>query len=146
MAIRTDSVAVEGILRNANDVDGGDYDGVTNLDPYIETASSIVDDIVAYCAETGLTQYPSSKLELLERWLAAHAYKSSDQAYASESDGGASGSYQGQTGLNLNGTKYGQMANVLDTKGYLVALSTGGVSLKWGGKRFSEQIPYWDRD
>lgn len=146
MSIRTTTIAVESILRNAEEVDGGDYDGTTNLEPYIETGSSIVDDMVAYATAAGLTAYSSSKLELIERWLSAHCYKSSDQAYASESVGGASGSFQGQTGLYLDGTKYGQMAKTLDVNGYLSAMLSGTPSLKWGGKRYGDRIPYYQRD
>lgn len=144
MAIRTTATAVKKLLRDG--VVGTDYDGSTDLTPFIETGSSIVDDMVSYASDAGLTAYSAAKLELIERWLSAHTYKMSDQAYASESVGGASGQYQGQTGLYLDGTKYGQMAKLLDTRGYLAAMEAGTPSLRWGGKRYSERIPYDQRD
>lgn len=147
---RTSSSAVQAILRPGSQ--GGDYDDLNSpsLTPFIEAASSIVDDVVACVARKGLTAFSSAKLELIERWVAAHSYVMSDQTYASRSTAGASASFHGQTGMYLEATKYGQMAMSLDSSGCLAAVTSGSqrktASLRWGGKRPSEQTDYADRN
>ena len=108
---RTTQDAVEAII----DVDSS----ITDLTPFIDTASSLVDEV---CAT--VSSYGAARLELIERWLAAHFYAVQDPRLASENVGGAGGSYQGQTTMNLSATIYGQQAMVLDTNGGLAALNT----------------------
>lgn len=89
----------------------------------------------------------SDTLEMVERLLAAHVYAMSDQPYASKSTGGASATFQGQTGLGLKGTKYGQRAMLVDYTRVLAALDEGKIATtSWLGKVPSEQINYSDRD
>ena len=141
---RTSDVAVEGLLRSG--ADDSDYDGESSLQPFIDTANVIVTRVAACATAKGIT-LSSAELELIERWLAAHFYKCSDQAFSSESTGGASGSYQGQTGMYLEGTKYGQTAINLDYSGCLLAISKGmRAGASWLGKVPSERIPYEQRD
>lgn len=140
---RTNSASVIGIL-----ISGKQYDAKTapSLTPFIDTAASIVDDVVA-CAAKKEIVLTSTKLELIERWLAAHAYAHADQLYSSSSAGGASGSFQGQTGMHLESTQYGQMAMNLDSSGCLRAINKGArAGVTWLGKPPSSQIPYVDRD
>lgn len=140
MAVRTNSASVQAIL-------GGNYDGVTTLTPFIDAASSIVDD-VASCASDAGTPLSSAKLELIERWLSAHCYAHMDQTFASKGTEGASASFHGQTGMYLASTRYGQFATTLDPTGCLQSVAGGQVSRAggfWLGKTPSEQIAYEDR-
>jgi hypothetical protein len=145
---RTNAALVGGVLL-------GDLDPFADLTPFIESASVIVDSVSAKAAgsDTPLTE---AELELIERWLSAHSYAMSDQPYSSKSTGGASASFQGQTGKYLEATKYGQMAVTLDRSGTLrmMGQSTaagGGTELSrsaggfWLGRTPDEQTPYWER-
>lgn len=146
---RTSSSAVQGILRVGSQ--GGDYDDENSpsLDPYIASATVIVDR-VATCATAKGKTLTSTELELIERWLAAHFYCMSDVTYQSRSTAGASASFTGQTGMYLEGTRYGQMAVSLDYSGCLLAIATGAqrktAGFVWGGQRPSEQTNYSERD
>lgn len=138
---RTTSLLVQALLR-------GDWDGRTPLGPYIDAATSIVDGVEG-CAVTRDKTLTAIQLELIERWLAAHAYAMLDQTYASKSTGGASASFHGQTGLSLDGTKYGQMAQSLDPSGCLTAIAGANrktARMTWLGKPPSQQTDYRDRD
>lgn len=137
---RTTAALVKGILVR-------DYDGKTSLTPFIDTASSFVDDVVTCMSEKGLTAHSAAKLELIERWLSAWAYKQSDKALASKSTGGASGSYQGQTGIGMSNNFYGQTALRLDTSGCLDGIDESTTAeVFWAGRPPSEQTDYEDRD
>lgn len=120
---------------------GGQYDskGKPTLDVFIDTASAMVDDCVANDTYSVLT---AAKCEIIERWLAAHCYAAMDQLYASQGLGKVNATYQGTTEMNLSGTKYGQMAMMADTSGYLRALSKGGVipGMAWLGETPDDQI------
>lgn len=145
---RTTSGAVQGLLMD----DYGRRADLTlpDMSPYIETASAFVDDVVACAArKSPPLSIGAARLELIERWLAAHCYASVDQPYTSKSQGGASASFQGQTGFYLEGTKYGQMASRLDSTGCLEAIASQQkktASGAWLGKPVSEQIDYTSRD
>src|SRR5262245_9025179 len=140
---RTTTAAVKDLLQA-----GGDYDIVNNppLQQFIDTASSIVDRAAALAASEDYgTPLLSTEQELIERWLAAWAYCQSDQPYASKSQGGASGSFQGQTAMYLEANKYGQTALALDYSGALYALTTapGGAkaSTFWAARTPDNQTP-----
>lgn len=140
---RTSAEDVKAVLAPGKDYD---TDAAPDLGPFIETASALVDGIVACAAECEET-VSAVKAELLERWLAAWAYCNSDLPEQSHSEGGASASFQGQTGMGLESNYYGQTALRLDTTGCLAAITSGQrPSVDWGGKRYSEEIPYYDRD
>lgn len=141
---RTTSALVQGVLQ-------GDYGPLPNgnnpdLTPYIDTASSVVDDVVACAARKGKT-LSDAKLELIERWLAAHHYAVMDKPFQSSSTAGASASYNGQTAMGYNATLYGQSAINLDSSGCLRNIdSNQKASMKWLGKPVSEQTLYENRD
>lgn len=117
---------------------GKDYDGVSNLTPFLRAAASMIDRCVARAIRE-VRPYGLSDFADCEAWLAAHLYKMSDQALASKSTEGASGSYQGTTSdMGLKGTKYGQTALMLDPTGYLTGISTGA---RAGG--FSNSLSYY---
>lgn len=125
---RTTTGAVQGIL-------GSDYDTrrSPDLSPRIETAATLVDDIVAKATELSIP-LTDTRLEVIERWLAAHLYCITDRPYKSRSAGGASGTFDGNTDKGLDATLYGQTAKVLDTTGFLSSLgSSGGTGTGGGG-------------
>lgn len=136
MAVRTNSDAVRGILRDH-------YDGSADLAPFIIAANSIVSKLAA-ADSVGI--HSTSDLELIERWLAAWGYHTSDLMYASKNTGGAGASFQGQTGMYFSNNYYGQMALMLDTTGYLSKLQkqaeegpkvAGGA---WLGTRYTGDV------
>lgn len=145
---RTTIVAVKKIL-----APGKDYDTIRNpdLEPFIETASVLIDD-AALCATNKGASYSETKARLLEGWVAAHCYVTSDQTFASKSTAGASATMHGQTAFNLSSSRYGQMALSLDTSGCLAQLTGGTDGTRrtargiWLGKPPSEQIPLAQRD
>lgn len=148
MTIRTSELAVKGILQR-------DYDSRRKpaILPYIESASAMVDDVVACMVAAEITAHPAERLELIERWLAAHFYKMSDQQFASSAADGASASYRPQGGLGLDGSTYGQHAKRLDSSGCLASVdadpAAGGdpeVGGFWAGTKKSDQLSYEDRN
>jgi hypothetical protein len=136
MSVRTTEGNVQGIL-------GNHYDNATSLVPFIDTASSLVDDIALLDSSISAT-----RLELIERWLAAHYYEHADQITQSRSTGGASGQFQGRTDMGFDSTKYGQEAKRLDSSGMLVNLDqplrpkAGGF---WLGKARDDQLDVDER-
>ena len=138
---RTTSGAVIGIL-----LDDYDAENTPDVTPFIETASAMTDDLNSYAIARSIT-LSATKLELIERWLAAWAYCQSDQPYIQKSTGESSATFQGKSGLKLDSNKYGQTATVLDSSGYLTSLnSTFTVDAFWLGKPVSQQIPYDQRN
>jgi hypothetical protein len=124
---RTTVSQVQGVL-------GRNWDGATDLQPFIDTATVIVDQVVSIAgAKLTPATLSDAQLELIERWLSAHCYTRMDQLFSSKSTGGASASFQGQTAMYLESTVYGQMAMSVDTSGALRILDkrafAQGVSL-----------------
>lgn len=141
MSIRTTALAVQKVLME-------DYatNEAPDLTPFMEAASSLVDDVISCAANKGKS-LSASKLELLERWLSAHFYQQSDKGYSSKSTAGASASFQGQTAMRLESTQYGQMAMVLDSSGCLFNINSNAVVQGfWLGKTSGEQLDYDDRN
>lgn len=137
--MRTTTSAVQAIL-------GGNWDGETDLSPFVEAASSLVDDVVTCAAEDDVT-LSAAKLELIERWLSAHFYAALDPTVKSEATDGASASYEGKEESGLGETRYGRRALSLDTSGCLVTLSSGiRASVTWLGKTEPDQLNYEQRN
>lgn len=61
-------------------------------------------------------------LAVIETWLSAHLLSMRDMRTDRRSIGDVSFDYQGQTGLGLDATLYGQQVKVLDTSGILAGL------------------------
>lgn len=137
---RTTSSAVEQVLL-------GDYasDSSPSLTPFIEAASAVVDRVET-CSDDKEIALSDAELELIERWLAAHFYAMTDQPYAETETLTSRAKFQGQTGMGLDASKYGQMAKVLDYSGCLAEVGNPRVGGFWLGRRPSEQTPYVDRD
>lgn len=133
--MRTTDELVQGLV----EVDSG-----TDLSPFILTANELVTEVCASVLNEAGTapKYSDTRLELIERWLAAHFYAMFDQGanVASEKAKTVAASYQHQVGLVLKFTRYGQQAMALDTAGGLAALNAkaekgnaGGISLTYLG-------------
>lgn len=139
---RTTADKVRGVLMR-------DYDTVDlpSLTPFVETANSLTDEVAAVAAGRNVS-LGSARLELIERWLAAHFYSQSDRPYAENMTRSAQAKYQGQTGMHLESSFYGQTAMVLDTSGALRSLNSpaGRAYAAWLGKAPSEQTDYVERD
>ncbi|MGH7961772.1 MAG: hypothetical protein ACRERD_08090 [Candidatus Binatia bacterium] len=87
-----------------------------SLDPFIVAASLVVD---RHLVSQNLS---ISELKEIERWLAAHFTAARFPRKQSDSVTGASVSFQGASGLGLDGTVYGQTAKQLDWTGTLAAV------------------------
>ncbi len=135
---RTSPASVKAVLLT-------DYNSAANPDlaAFIDTASAIVDRVVTCAASRGFA-LSATEAELIERWLAAHAYHCSDPTYTSRSTLGASGSFFGQGAMGLDGSRYGQMAKGIDPSGCLASMGKR-VGMVWLGKNAPDQIPYADR-
>ena len=107
---RTTASAVEGII---------EVDSSIDLTPFIETASALVDDVAA-ASDLGAV-----RLELVERWLAAHFYCMRDPRTTAEKAGPVGANFQSAVDLNLATSHFGQQAMVLDTSGTLRNISRG---------------------
>lgn len=91
---------------------------LVDLAPFIEMASGLVDELCT--GDAGPTPpYDVGRLELIERWLAAHFHTNMDPRLEQEKTGEASGKYRGKTDLGLLSSLYGQTAVQLDTNGGL---------------------------
>ncbi len=104
---RTDAAAVQGIIET---------DATIDLAPFIDTANLLVTDVC------GGFEYSDAKLEMIERWLAAHFYAIRDMRASREQAGSVSQAFQYKVDLGLNVTMYGQQVLRLDTEGGFAAL------------------------
>lgn len=136
MAIRTDAELVRKVL---------DGDEESDYSPYIVAASSIVDDV---CVDTSTYTYTAAKLELIERWLAAHFFTVQDGQVTEEQAGPVREKVAFKIDLFLLNTKYGQVALALDTAGNLAAwqkeLENGGprrCGMTWLGSYVTTPAP-----
>jgi hypothetical protein len=127
MAVRTNATNVKGII----EVDATIIKVDSDLDPFIEVANELVTE---QCTGTNgpATAYTATRLELIERWLAAHFYTNRDPRPTNEKAGPVGAAYQSRVDLGFDTSHYGQHAMRLDTNGGLAALNQ---SVKKGGKQ-----------
>jgi len=93
----------------------------TAMAPFIDVANEFVTE--ACTGDNGPeTPYTDDRLELIERFLAAHIYTNRDPRPASESAGSVSTNYQSRVDLGFATSHYGQTAMRLDTNGGLARL------------------------
>lgn len=124
---------------------------VIELDPdislvgVIRTANVMVNNLLS-CATANGIAIDSDTLTEIETWLAAHLYAHQDPQYSEKRTEKAMGKFQGQTGMGLESTMWGQTALLLDPSGCLKGQQeqqlVGGF---WLGKSPTEQIPYDQR-
>ena len=110
MVYRTTEDAVRAIIDNTTTID---------MTPFIRIANLLVTKVDSADENSLLS---TSDLVELETWLAAHFYAHRDQLLQNKSTSGASGGFQGQTGMFFSSTQYGQTALMLDVTGYLSSL------------------------
>lgn len=122
-----------------------EVDETIDMYPFIAAANSLTNRVATLDTDSILD---TATLKEIERYLAAHCYAHRDQQYTSKSTGSASGSFQGQYGMRLEGTKWGQMALTLDFTGTLASLQRmkNKATVNWLGLPPSEQTDYVDRD
>ena len=136
MAVRTTSLAVQGICQVKSSID---------LTPYIEAANALVTE---NCSED---DYDSTRLELIERWLSAHFYKMRELQVQSEKAGAVARGFSNVFSLGFDNSTFGQMAMRLDTKGGLARLNEqikkgGGavIDFSWLGYELDEYPTNFD--
>ena len=140
---RTSTLLVQGILNNDTQTN---WDGVTDLSPFIAAATNIVTRVIACAGNKGIVltnNGQDSEAEIVERWLAAHLYCINDPLYKSRSTQGASGAFQrGSDGKGFASTDYGQTAMTLDWSGCLKNLNEQQrFNTAWLGRQPLEQMP-----
>lgn len=91
------------------------------LDSFITTANEIVTTKCSTSEAKNPTVYTPTRMELIERWLAAHFFAVNRRraASGSVSEGAAETKDPAATDLFLDSTLYGQTAIALDTDGNL---------------------------
>jgi hypothetical protein len=98
---------------------------ITNLNPFILSANLLVTE----CCTAA--DYSEERLELIERFLAAHFLTGRDKPVTSETAGPVSTSYALKVGYGLKGSFFGQQAALLDTAG---GLAKADAAAQAGGK------------
>jgi hypothetical protein len=117
MGIRTTYEAVAKLIEIDSTV-------TTDAAEFIETASVIVDEVCATAKKTdGSDYYSAARLELIERWLAAHFYAIRDPRAVMEKAGPVSQTIESKIDLYFSVTRYGQQAMLIDTNGGLARLN-----------------------
>lgn len=96
----------------------------TVFDPDIGMANELVTEV---CAPLG---YSDTRLEYIERLLAAHFYCIRNPQVTFFSAGTVQESYDSKVDLRLQVTKYGQQAMIMDTKGGLAGLNNSAGTVK----------------
>ena len=94
---------------------------LTEIDVFITTANLLV---TGYLTGKGLSD---ATLKEIEKYVSAHILSLRDPRTKSVGVDVLSESYQGQWGMGLYGTSYGQTAILLDTSGTLGVLAKNGV-------------------
>lgn len=137
MSVRTTTTLVQAVLM-------GDWDQSTDLTPFIDSASSVIDKVVTCAAAKGIT-ITSTDAELMERWLSGFFYQGGDPGYTSRSTANKSGSFRDDSDKFKN--PYLRRAALIDTSGCLTAIILRQVaSIAWGGKTVPEQLTFDQRN
>lgn len=121
-----------------------------DLTPFITAANSLTTNICGLAkppyADTGI----NSTMELIERWLSAHAYTIFDNPIARANVGQVGAGYQYKVDMCLDSSMYGQMALLLDTQGLLAAYSNTAktkrriyLKMEWLGRRHGNDWQPW---
>ena len=142
MPVTTTPQAVQDILSPGNDYRPG-----KPLEPFILVGVKRSSWIQANAANYGLTPNDTETASALAAWIAAWAYKASDQQYQSSNAGRSSATFRGQSGKGLEMNNYGQVAMEMDTTGMLKAANEGRiVGVTWIGKPEFDQLTYDERN
>jgi len=117
MAVRVSDTEVKLVIDTSLD----------DLTPFILVASQQVDRIAA------VGTLGAAVLKEIERWLAAHFVAIRDKRTVSDKVGDSSHKYEGETGMGLDFTRYGQQAKLLDTTGTLSDVGKRKASMTYLG-------------
>ncbi len=109
MANRTDSAAVCAVLETSL--------GDEQVDPFVDTANILVTE---YLASSSLS---AAILKEIETYLAAHFVTLRDRRAKQERADGVGFTLEGDFGMGLDSSQYGQTAQILDSTGVLSQLS-----------------------
>lgn len=124
---RTTAPLVKGII----EVDSIAWPDIT---PFIDVANELVTEVCAVITKnadgSGGPYYSDYRLEMIERWLAAHFYAIADQQVLQESVTHLSETFQAKIDIGFKQTKQGQQAMRLDTKGALATLDNRANTMK----------------
>ncbi len=134
MAWRVTEEDVRGIIET---------DGNISLAPFLNSATALTDYISSEDSDGVLS---AALLIEIEKNLAAHSYALRDPQYLAKKTGDASAKFQGETGMGLDYTPWGQMAKQLDVSGTLSTLGKKKPGMAWLGLPPSKQTAYRDRD
>jgi hypothetical protein len=109
------------------------------VQPYIDTASAVVDDVTANASRKGVI-LSTARQELVERWMACYYYCKMDPLYKSRSTLSASGSF--------NEREYKEGAIDLDPSGCLNSLLSPKkrAGIQWLGVTEGESQSYEERN
>lgn len=139
---RTTSTEVKAFL-------AGNYNSQSNptVDPFIEMAGVMVDNLVTCATSKGVT-LSDDTLKQIEKLLACHLYGFQDQFYKRKRTGQASGEFQGDTGMGLKSSFYGQTALSLDSSGCLsqADMPVIDLTMDWLGTPLRDQQTYDQRN
>lgn len=97
---------------------------VSDWSPYIAAAHIVVESKGIASADC----HDEESLKEVERWLTAHFASSESEDTQSASLLGESVTFRGQGGADLNASKYGQRAKLLDCSGILNEIQEGDVA------------------
>jgi hypothetical protein len=128
---RTDAASVALVI---------EVDSSIDLTVFIDTANEMVTELCTGTTNGPTPAYSSTRLELIERWLAAHFYAVRDNRRTQEQAGPVMESFQFKLGLGLDVTMYGQQVKILDTNGSLAKYdeqskgNSSTASMSWLGK------------
>lgn len=101
------------------------YDpAITDITPFITAANLL---ITQKFTGSGVSE---ALLKEMERWLAAHYIAIRDPRLRSEKIGDAANTYQGQEGMYLDATLYGQQVKTLDPTGTLANIGKRGMIIQ----------------
>ena len=88
---------------------------IEDTTPFIDVANLLVTKLL------GSTDHTDAHLKKIELWLAAHFSCMRDNREKEVEADRSRATFEGETGMGLDYTRYGQMAKLLDTSGILAA-------------------------
>ena len=113
------------------DVDVKDILGPTAIEdttPYIRSANILITKVL------GAEDLTAAHMKEIEIWLSAHFASMQDPKESEVQIDRTRAKFDGQTGLGLDFTRFGQQVKILDTTGLLAALDTAATAGRRQGK------------
>lgn len=118
---------------------------LVSIKPFIDAANALTNYVSSQDSRSILT---SALLISIEKQLAAHFYEAQDPQYDEKKTGDSMSVFQGEWGMGLSRTSWGQNAMDLDVTGLLRSITRGRVtvSMDWLGLAESDQTDYKGRN